>query len=442
MGYQIKGLHSYRGATGTRKLLAATGNVGAAIDIAIYNSSTDTWDQQGRSYTAGSEIEFATFLDRVFITNINDASETFNGLTFSTSDEVSGAPKAKYPLPYLDRMYFAYVDISGTTHYSRVCYSSIADVNGDITWNPALNYFDVARDDGDIIKGLGENSNRLLIFKENSLYRWDTNQLFKVPAAPGTSSQRTVRNLQGSTIYLHRSGLWLYDGNVSNLISRPIKDIIDSISSLNIGKACAWTNGDEYFCFVGDIDTGDITIPKCVLIYNIATRAITVDSLAHNIVATATHIDDSSDVAYSDSRYDFSSDQIGYSGYTSSEEVILLGTDDGYVMRFNDGNTFAGTPIVMDVESKDYYPGNPSSIKDFGKILVYSKHGASTAISIKTDDGPWVMLGQLYAPLSEFLVPEQCGIGKKIKFKLGEASINTPAEIEGIDVYYKSRPFV
>lgn len=442
MAYEIKGMHSYRGAAGTREFLIAAALTGTPVDVFKYNSATDGWIQQGRAYTAGSTPEFATFLDRVFAVNINDASETYNGSSWSTSDQVTNAPKAKYLMPYLDRMYFAYVDITGTTHYSRVVYSSLPDINGDIIWDPTVNYFDVARDDGDIIRGLGENSNRLLIFKENSLYRWDTNQLFKVPAAPGTVSNRTIKNLQGRTIYLHRSGLWLYDGNTSNLISRPIEDIINAISALNIGSTCAWVKGDEYFCYIGDIDTGEIEIDKCVIVYNIANKSITVESIAHEIVATADHVDDSSDVYYNDTRYDYSSDQIGYSGYTTSEAVLFLGTSSGRVLKWDDGNTHAGTPIVMDVETKEYYPGNPSSDKDFYDVLVYAKYGSSTSIAMQVDEGPWITLGQLYAPISQFKVPEEVSLGKKCKFKFKEASINTPVEIEGIDVYYKERPFI
>jgi hypothetical protein len=234
----------------------------------------------------------------------------------------------------------------------------------------------------------------------------------------------------------------LYDGNVSNLISRPVEDVINSISSLNIGNACAWIDGDEYFVYVGDVDTGEIEIDKCVIVYNIATKSVTAESFAHEIVAAAEHIDDSSDVAYSDSRYDYSSDQIGFSGYTSSESITFLGTSAGRVLHFNDGNTHAGTPIVMDVETKDYFPGNPSSLKDFYKALIYSKYGSSTSVAMQVDEGAWITLGQLYAPLSTFRVPREIRTGKKLRFKFKEASINTPVEVEGFDVYYKSRPFV
>src|SRR3990167_6614818 len=161
MAYQVRGMHSYRSAAGVRKLLVATGLVGGAVDIVIYDSSLDDWVRQNRTYTAGSSVEFATFLDRVFAVNINDASETYNNVSWSLTDQINGAPKAKYLFPYLDRMYFAYVDISGTTHFSRICYSSVPDVNGDITWNPTVDYFDVASDDGDIIRGLTENSNKI-----------------------------------------------------------------------------------------------------------------------------------------------------------------------------------------------------------------------------------------------------------------------------------------
>lgn len=442
MAYQINGIHSYRGAAGTRELLVASGAVGGAVDIFIYDSSSDSYTPQGRSYTAGSTIEFATFIDRDFIVNINDASETYNGSSFSTTDQLTNAPKAKYPFAYLDRMYMAYIDVSGTTHYSRVAYSSIPDVDGNITWDPTTNYFDVARDDGDIIKGLGENSNRLLIFKEHSLYRWDTNQLFKVPAAPGTAAHRSIKNLQGRTIYLHRSGLWLYDGNVSSLISRPIQDVIDAISSLNIGNATAWVDGDEYFCYVGDIDTGEIKVDDCVLVYNIANKSVSLDSVVHPILAATNHIDDSSDVEYNDTRYEYSSSEIGYSGYTTSEIITFLGTDTGYVLRWKNGNTHAGTPISMAVETKEYYPGNPSSLKDFFQVYVYAKHGASCSMAMQIDEGPWITLGQLYSPLTKFNVPEDVMTGNKCKFKFKESSINTPVEIEGFDVYYRERPFV
>jgi len=443
MAFSIKGGHSFRMANGTRKLMFATSEVGQTVDVLIYNSSTDSWDKQGRAYTAGSTPEFLTYLDRVFAFNINDATESYDGSTWSTSVQVTSAPKAKYGIQYFDRIYLAYVDVVGTTHYSRVAYSSIPDTSGNITWNPTVDYFDVALDDGDILRGLGENANRLLIFKEDSLYRYDLNQLFKIPAAPGTSSSRTIKNILGKTIYLHRSGIWLYDGDTSSLISRPVQDFIEGISSLDLPNTCAWVEGDYYKIFIGNVNNADtkLVVNNCVLSYNVSQKVWASDSLAHTINVGVTHVDDSSDVTYSDPRYSYSESTIGYSGYTSAAPEIYLGTDDGYVMQASTGNSHAGTAIAMNIETKSYYPGNPSTDKYFHKALFYSKRGTSTSVAFKTDVGPWITLGQLYAPVSEFEFPEDTR-GKKIQFKYKESSTQSPPEVQGFDIYFRSEAFI
>jgi len=65
-------------------------------------------------------MEFCTFLDGLFMCNYTDATRYYDGTSWSQITNVTDAPKAKYIANYNDRLYLANIDISGTTHNSRV----------------------------------------------------------------------------------------------------------------------------------------------------------------------------------------------------------------------------------------------------------------------------------------------------------------------------------
>jgi hypothetical protein len=436
-GYTILGAASGYKSDGTMKQLVVADDA-ASSDVYTYNSATDSWTPHILSLTSGAKAQFEYFLDGIFMVNFDDVTRFNNYTAWSTATNVTSAPKAKFIKLYNSRIYTAYVVDGATTYPSRVIYSDLPDDTTHlISWNNAENWFDVDSDDRDVIKGLSVNSNTLLVFKENALYRYNTNTLYKVPGAPGTVSQRSVKELLGFTIYLHSSGLYMYDGSTSKLISRKIKDIIEGISTKNLTDACAYTKNDHYYCYVGDINNtrANIQINKCLIDFDIAKNALTVRSLTVEPTVFFTFRDDRSAIGYNDATITYNSADTTYNGILSSEERVFFGTTDGVVFQQDSGNSFDGTDIAFTLETKDYYLDYPAVFKLFQKVHVFVDGVRAITVQYKLDDGDWQTLGKVKNTQSELIFPAGQR-GKRIKFRIIESSSGDRFSFEGLDIYF------
>lgn len=436
-GYDILGaVAGYKSDGTTRHIVVADG--ASNSDAYTYNPTTNVWTPHLLSLSSGSKAEFEYFLDGFFMVNFTEATRFNNYAAWSTSTNVTSAPKARYIKLYLSRLYTAYVVDGGSTYTSRIIYSDLPSGSPlSLTWNNAVNYFDVDPDDGDVIKGLSVNSNRLLIFKEKALYRYDTNTLYKVPGAPGTVSQRSIKELQGVTLYLHSSGIYLYDGSTSKLISRKIKDIIKGISTRSLSNACAYATGDHYYLYVGDVlnTEANINIPKCVIDYDISKNAFVLRSIHHEPTIYYVYRDSRSGVTYDDATITYSNAETTYNGLLNSEDRVFFGTMDGEVHQDNTGTSFNGDDIAFTLETKDYYLGYPASYKLFSKVIVFVNGVKSCTIQFKLDDGDWKTLGKITQTQTELDFPAGCR-GKRVKFRVLESSQSDGFTFEGLDVYF------
>lgn len=230
-GYKILGMiNAFRPSDGLHKQIVIADGAGSS-DAYTFDSANNTWTPHHLNLTTGSKAEFAEFLNGFYMVNFTDATR-FNNLTsWSTTTNVTSAAKAKYIKQYLGRLYLAYVVSNGSTYPSKITYSDLpTGATPATTWNDALNFVDIDTDNGDFLTGMEVNASRLMCFKNNSLYLYDTNTLSQVPGCPGTISQRSVQTIEGHTLYLHNTGIWDFSGATSTLISRKIQRLIDGIS--------------------------------------------------------------------------------------------------------------------------------------------------------------------------------------------------------------------
>ena len=436
--YSVLGLASAYKSDGTMKQIAIADGASNS-DAYTYNPQNGDWTPHGLSLSTGAKAEFEYFLDGFFMVNYEDATR-WNDLTqWYTTTNVTNAAKAKYIKLYLSRIYLGYVVSGGTTYPSRVTYSDLpSGTPMTITWNDAENYFDVDPDDGDVIKGLSANANRLLIFKENSLYRYDTNTLYKVPGCPGTVANRSIQEVQGWTFYFHSSGIWGYDGTTSQLISRKIIDLIEGISTKNFDDVCAWSNSDHYYLFVGNVvnTSKDIEIDNCLIDYDVAKNSFSWRSLSKAPTVFTTYRDDRSNITYNDATVTYNDADVAYNGLISSENRMYFGDTTGHVYHFNVDNQADGSDIQFTMETKDYYLGNPSIYKLLKKLAVFCDGGRHVTIQYKLDDDNWKTLGRLKESVTilEFPTATRC---RKVKFRVLESSGGDPFSFEGFDIYFE-----
>lgn len=437
-GYKILGYcDAFKPSDGTQKQIVVCAGASEA-DAYTYNSTTDVWNANGLSLSAGSKAEFESFLDGFFMVNFTEATR-FNDLTsWYTTTNVTGAARARYVKQYLSRLYLGYVVSGGTTYPSRVTYSDLPETAAmTIAWNDAENYFDVDADDGDVIKGLTTNGNRLLIFKEKSLYRYDTNTLYKVWGCPGTVSQRSVKDIEGWTLYWHSTGLWGYNGETSKLLSRRVQDLVEGVSTTQLADICAVTKGDHYYVYLGDIENSrkGLSISKCLLDYDIAKNAFAWWSLENVPTVFGVYRDNRTTVTYDDPTITYDSAETAYNGLVAAEQRTYFGTVDGDVFEFDKGKKFNLTDIEFVVETRDLYLNLPSYYKLLQKVQILVDGGQGIIVQFKMDDGDWKTLGRVDKTQSELIFPDASRC-KRVKFRLMEMSGGDQFAFEGLDLFY------
>ena len=437
-GYNILGMVSAYKSDGTMKQIVVADGAESS-DAYTFNPVTEEWTPHILSLSTGSRAEFELFLDGFFMVNFTEATRYNDLSAWSTADNVTNAPKAKYIQLYLSRLYTAYTVSGGSTFPSRVIYSDLP--TGDplsLSWDNSTNYFDVDPDNGDVIKGLAENSSRLLIFKENSLYRYDTNTLYKVPGSPGTVANRSIGNVLGQTMYLHSTGLWGYDGTTSTLRSRKIQELIDGISTKNFANACHFVNGDHYYLYVGDVEntsTG-FSVDKCLIDYDVAKNAIQWRSLENDFLAFSEYRDDRSNVLYNSTTLTYNDANTTYNGLVTSEQRMFGGSSTGEVYQMNDGQTHDGTAIAFSMTSRDYYLRYPSLYKLLSKIVVYvNPAGKGITLQYRLDGKNWKTLGRIDKEQTELRFPSASRC-QRVQFRVIEKSGGGRFSFEGFDIYY------
>jgi hypothetical protein len=437
----IKGLTPFF-YTGNQKFVAAEDN-GSRVDMRVFNPSAGTWDAQSLSKTTAFNYEFATFLDGLFCVNYADATMFYNGTSWSTTTNVTNAPKAKYVVAYLDRLYLLNVDISGATHTSRVVMSSLPDPTAyTITWDTsdAGTYFDVSPKDGDQIMGAGKNLNRLLIFKEDSLWRYDTNTLMQIPGMPGTNNHRTIKNVLDWTIYFHKTGIYGISPDQTAKLSRDIQPIIDGVSSNTLDKLCAYSDGDNYKIYLGDIynEVDHIQINKCVAVLNVAKNRWRIETLEDRPSIFSKYRDDRSDLTYNDSGTEYDYYDKSYDALMSANDYFFFGTSDGKIFKFDNTITTQNTLKVRSFfETWNHYFAGVQGRGQLHALKFYMSNAKRAKLSFSIDDGEWQPISRYTDNKGEIYYQFKDGVvGNRIKLKGSENGIGERVRLYGIDVFF------
>lgn len=296
------------------------------------------------------------------------------------------------------------------------------------------NWFDVARDNSDVGRGLGKNGDRLLCFKRFSLAKFQkttnaaTDSLITIKGVPGTTSHRSITNLKKFTFYYSDTGMWRYDSDSSDsiLISTPIQEVIDGVTAANKLLVSGWVVGERIVkMFVGDVsntDTG-LTIPKCVICYDAIANAWWVEELSDTIVAAVQMTE--SDVL----------------------ENFIFGTGEAFLTE--SGNSWDGDDINMEIETAFMFPISPEIAVNFTRFVIYGEGISGVSLGVKlayfdngrVDQEPRrlsVNKNQATEYRKEFLMDLDSPKASGFKLRLLESSSGTRPVIERIVAYYSA----
>jgi hypothetical protein len=288
------------------------------------------------------------------------------------------------------------------------------------------NWFDAQTNDSDVITGLGQNSDRDLIFKLMSLFRYDGTSLRKLKDAVGTSSHRSIINHKGTTYYFHGSdpkisGIYATDGITSVKISKPIEPFILGMSTSNYTEIVAWKEGEELRFYLGDLTNTNENISMT------------------NAVATLDTTTDSWDVSPIKDVI-----KVATTFRTNNRLDWFTGTSDSQVLQMGDGNSFNTAPITLIAETKVIYPAGSEVVNEIPYIQIISKNCKGIKVKYKLWDHPATVddqyngMGEITDDRTEFVLPIRHNQAAGIQIRFEESGIlENDAFIEKISIFYR-----
>lgn len=240
------GLTWFELASATRFIVGTAGNKLAKMD-----DLDGTWDDitGALAITAGNLTNFAIFRDNLLGTNNTDAPFLWTGSGNGSAMTVpTGLTKAKAIEVFASHTFLGNVTVSGTAYKSRIYWPTIDTID---TWNTA-DFIDIARDDGQTIIALKTLGDRLVVFKERSIYlvfyTGDPDIPFlvrKANSAVGCIAQFSVQEMDNGLMFLSTDGIYYFDGNNSFKVSDRITDILNGYNEVQFAQCASIYQHDK-----------------------------------------------------------------------------------------------------------------------------------------------------------------------------------------------------
>lgn len=216
---------------------------------------TDSTDARSYQLPAVS-LNYKLYLTR----HTNDNPVRWDGTTWTDMTSWDGAdatgvfPNAAVATVAHNRIFAANIRLSGgTVHNSRFYFSDVIDPEA---WQ-ALNFFDVAPDDGQEIRQIILFGDQLFVFKDHAIYVVvGTNELefdvWPMDSALGTTAPQTVVNMGAQLVFFDpMRGVYAFDGGGFTRISENINSyLLDGMNVTEIHKAKGWQYRNRYFLSV------------------------------------------------------------------------------------------------------------------------------------------------------------------------------------------------
>lgn len=403
----VFGIAPYYQSSGTDMLLSVVAG-------RLYNSETAAI--LSSNITASAKYEMEPFVDQMFIVGSNGNTYATNlnlsNTVVSDTNNLVGAPKAKYAKVFRDKMYFINVEVSGVQKASRFYYSSIP-TNGAITWDPTDvtgDYESVNEDDNEQIMGATVLQNRLIIFKETRMFAFDTESVVHL-ADTGTTSHRSIATKDGLTFFLNRDGIYVYQYGVppKRISDKAWDDIIQTLTDSQLANAVGSISNGHYKCFVGDLTIDGTTFPNCEFDYKISINAGTINSYYNGFTCATPFI--------------YSGVERIYVGTATTGEIMKIASSVDVV--YSDD----GQKISALARSKNYDFGLVEQKKVATTIYPVAETRVGLSVGIRADKGDWFankMTG--FVEKINSFPPE----GNRYQFEITESSIHQPFVFAGL----------
>lgn len=207
--------------------------------------------------------------DERWIGGVDDTTTTFDDPGIANPDpfrvvplaDTTGGPKGKYIIRYQDRLIIAGIPGQPT----KVLISGRYPYQERFDWYAGGGYIYIEPDSGQNITGLGIHQEKLVIFKENSVWQVSLNQLqfgqylildpqYKLlTASQGCLSHRSIVPVENDLMFANRKGIYIlrYEPQLltvinANEISAKIRPFFENMTEEDHSKACAMYADKKY----------------------------------------------------------------------------------------------------------------------------------------------------------------------------------------------------
>lgn len=269
-GQSVLNLAKWIKNDGTTKYFSVSddGLVTPKTDIYVNGSSnfSGTWTKSLEDLSTNIPVYFENFANKLFAFNGVDAVKAYDGSTWST---VTNAPASGlYPVVFNQRLFV--LTKSGFLHYSDVINATGDGFTTDTWVDRGIN-----PNDGQISRMAVRHRGRIVIFKDESIYRYDGANEPEAHINIGTRSGKSVvKNID--LFFHHPTGIYKMGAGEPILISRAVQKYLDNMLSSNWENVSAGKDKENVYFWIGDVtindplefDNGE-TYTNVVLVYNI-----------------------------------------------------------------------------------------------------------------------------------------------------------------------------
>jgi hypothetical protein len=404
--YNMLGGVDFQRADGTHEHYVA---VDGASNAGIYKDVAGTWTTQSQALTKGNKVRFSYCppLDTLFACNYADVTRSYNGTSWSTSTNVTSAPKAKYTIYFGDRIYLLNTVVGANSYVNRAYRSSTVETS-PITWDTTNDWITFY----DVITGVGKNGENMFVGCQNSCWVFTLLDARYQVSAHGCVSNDGITEYGSWTFFPSYDGMYVFDGSTDTKISLPVQDYWDAILYTSLGSIQAKVLGHHLYIFIGDVTVGGRSLSNVVLDYNILQNNWTRMSLNENIMDT--HL------------------------YTESDSgrELFFGNDDGEVFQMFESSTQNAGVFTSFIETPWFYGSGPRIIDTFEEIWGHGEKLSGLKVKYKVDDGDWIPAGELNGFSGLLKISAR---GKRIKFLLEETSKNNLFELHSLEVGFSPK---
>ncbi len=253
----IDSLHWYEATVSGAQVRYAM--VTAGTNIYQMNSLDGTWNNitGNVSLTAGNHADTENWLNEAYFTNGLNVPVKWTGTGNATTvPQPVNVTKPKYIRQFNNYMFIGNVFVSGVLQSSRIYWS---DLRTTSSWT-ATQFIDISKDDGQQITGLRVLSDRLVVFKERSIYNvffsGDVDIPFILPGGGKSNSPVgcvapfSIQEIENGLIFLSLDGFYYYDGNNAYKVSDRINATLLGYNTTRFSQAvsCKQLSKSRYFC--------------------------------------------------------------------------------------------------------------------------------------------------------------------------------------------------